>query len=360
MKRISYFILMTGYLISLTGHLWANPIWPAYLTEVRPDTSAPFIIEIYNNGAYNYLDGFKITTSSGTAEVLPGIPAPWEEYIALSTDDFQWPPTFQLEGDYVYLEDGEGYLLGEMSYGEDPADCSAPGAGQSINGHFYVNEYDELIINFWYLDNSPTFAAENDTAGAVGTVQGTVVDHYSLQPVQGVVVTCLESEFQTVTDEQGFYSLRTYSLRSTLQWTAAGYYTRSTLDGELDVVIDSTIVYDVHIWPTSGIESPADGDFRLPRSFSLSQNFPNPFNPVTVIEFMIPGFVEGEMPVMLRVYDSRSRLVRTLFDDKRRAGTYRVPWDGKDDNGVRVGSGAYFYTIRAEDFTSTRKMIVLN
>jgi flagellar hook assembly protein FlgD len=51
--------------------------------------------------------------------------------------------------------------------------------------------------------------------------------------------------------------------------------------------------------------------------------------------------------------------VRTLVDEPKRAGNYEVVWDGKDDKGKDVGSGIYFYQLKAGDYTETKKMILV-
>jgi hypothetical protein len=92
------------------------------------------------------------------------------------------------------------------------------------------------------------------------------------------------------------------------------------------------------------------------RAFGLKQNSPNPFNPVTTIEFEVrtPGAVQ------LRIYDARGQVVRTLLD--REYATPRpdqVRWDGRDDAGQVVPSGMYFYKLFAGTDTATRKMLLL-
>jgi hypothetical protein len=87
----------------------------------------------------------------------------------------------------------------------------------------------------------------------------------------------------------------------------------------------------------------------------LSQNHPNPFNPSTVIRYEIAS----PATVKLRVFDVRGALVRILVDATRAAGPHTSVWDGRDDRGVRVSSGVYFYRLDAGRFVSTRKMVLL-
>jgi hypothetical protein len=100
----------------------------------------------------------------------------------------------------------------------------------------------------------------------------------------------------------------------------------------------------------TGVESP-----KAPETTYLSQNFPNPFNPLTRIEFGLAAPAH----VTLRIYDAAGRLVRALVDDARPAGRYSELWDGRDSRGRAVASGIYFYRLDAGAFTETRKMALL-
>ncbi len=95
----------------------------------------------------------------------------------------------------------------------------------------------------------------------------------------------------------------------------------------------------------------------LPKAFALSQNTPNPFNPATTISYSVP---EGKIAVVsLEVYDIRGRLVASLVNQTREAGTYTVFWDAISDSGQKVASGVYFYRMRTAGFSQTRKMVLL-
>ena len=109
-----------------------------------------------------------------------------------------------------------------------------------------------------------------------------------------------------------------------------------------------------------GVKKIYEVSSNLPSGYILSQNYPNPFNPVTTIRFK----VEGERskvphPITLKVYNILGQLVKTLVDEEKSPGTYQVVWDGKDQNGEEVSSGIYFYKLKAEDYTETKKMILL-
>jgi hypothetical protein len=93
----------------------------------------------------------------------------------------------------------------------------------------------------------------------------------------------------------------------------------------------------------------------LPLTTALNQNYPNPFNPETTIQFDLAV----ESSVTLRVFDVTGQVVRTLVQGSMPAGSYVQLWDGRNERGARVGSGLYFYELKAGSFTSMKKMTLL-
>jgi len=100
---------------------------------------------------------------------------------------------------------------------------------------------------------------------------------------------------------------------------------------------------------------PDDGAPELTK-LVLSQNTPNPFNPITSIQFSVP---DNAGAVELHVYNVSGRLVRTLVNDELTAGPHSVVWDGRDNNGRSLASGVYFAKLTAGDETAEKKMALL-
>ena len=103
---------------------------------------------------------------------------------------------------------------------------------------------------------------------------------------------------------------------------------------------------------TVGINDPVNA---IPTSFALNQNYPNPFNPQTNIDFSLPK----DQNVTLSVYNVLGQNVRTLINGNMQAGIHTVRWDGRNDQGVDVPSGIYFYKMYTPEFTQTNKMLML-
>ena len=93
----------------------------------------------------------------------------------------------------------------------------------------------------------------------------------------------------------------------------------------------------------------------IPEKFSLKQNYPNPFNPKTTIRFSLPK----DSNVELFVYDVNGKIVKEFINTSMQPGNYKVVWDGTNQSGVLVGSGIYFYRIKAGSFIASQKMIFL-
>ncbi len=93
----------------------------------------------------------------------------------------------------------------------------------------------------------------------------------------------------------------------------------------------------------------------IPADFNLGHNYPNPFNPTTVIPFDLPE----KAHVTLMVYDITGREVVTLVDGEQTAGYRTVQWNGKDRTGMPVPNGVYIYTLKANSFNKSAKMILL-
>ncbi len=147
------------------------------------------------------------------------------------------------------------------------------------------------------------------------------------------------------------------SRNGTLNWTAeddvvGGYpysITKDRFNNIYVVGFKSSSVQKILIEKFSPISTGIFQPGSIPEKYSLSQNFPNPFNPVTRIDYSIP--LSGL--VSIKVYDALGRSVKDLVNDFKQPGNYSETFDASS-----FASGFYYYTITANNFTTTKKMIL--
>ncbi|MGH1362457.1 MAG: FG-GAP-like repeat-containing protein [Calditrichia bacterium] len=96
-------------------------------------------------------------------------------------------------------------------------------------------------------------------------------------------------------------------------------------------------------------------DRNVAEGFELKQNYPNPFNPETSIQFEIPSALD----VRINIYNALGQKVRSLLNENRGPGVHTVKWDGRSNDGSRVASGMYIYSMTAGNITLTKRMTLL-
>jgi len=89
--------------------------------------------------------------------------------------------------------------------------------------------------------------------------------------------------------------------------------------------------------------------------FNLSQNFPNPFNPSTVIQYSI----KKSKSINISVFNSLGQKITTLVNKRQEAGNYSISWNGKDSSGNNVSSGVYYYKLISDKVFVSRKMLLI-
>ncbi len=126
--------------------------------------------------------------------------------------------------------------------------------------------------------------------------------------------------------------------------------------GYFDNVNDETQSYFAAVTdPSLGGINSVSNQQQTPRSFELMQNYPNPFNPSTIIKYSLTK----TSFVTLKIYNMLGQVVRTLVEEQVKPGSYSMQWNGRDNNGNVVSSGAYIYRIVAGNFSQSKKMMLL-
>lgn len=121
-----------------------------------------------------------------------------------------------------------------------------------------------------------------------------------------------------------------------------------------DRIDDNSGALEVHLWKGK-VTSLQSNNRKGLKTSQLFQNYPNPSNPITTIDYT----VDRPSRVCLEIYNTLGQCVRRLIDEEMATGTYSIIWNGKNEKGEQVSSGTYFYRIIIGDFVSKKKMIVI-
>jgi len=210
-------------------------------------------------------------------------------------------------------------------------------------------------ITFYLTANG--IAAEIESDKKVKGVQIELNDLRSLIPSS--------SQMSSIFDQALYYQnngfLRMLSYDGAAETIEPGLFVLSSLPFSLydpqSIKVEQIIVADENnrAMPKVEIEIKYEGAPGMPLDYSLSQNFPNPFNPTTNVQFTVPQ----EGLVTIKVYDMLGQDVATLYSGNAIGGTYTLNWDGKDNSGNAVSSGSYIYKMTAGDFVQSKKMTFL-
>ncbi len=123
--------------------------------------------------------------------------------------------------------------------------------------------------------------------------------------------------------------------------------------------VGENMLVDITVQTVTAVEDGSAAS-SVPERFSLSANFPNPFNPTTVISYTVPASSKNGVRVQLVIYNLKGERVRVLIDQTHFPGEYSINWDGRADNGAAVAAGVYLYRMQAGDFWQSKKMALVH
>ncbi len=201
------------------------------------------------------------------------------------------------------------------------------------------------------IDNQEGIFAGTDTSGAYSS--NDLGDNWnSIPSISGKSVTCFlvnnPALYYAGTSDSGAF------ISTDCGWSWHPANNGLMESGIMSINVDQRgLVYagtNKGLFRSNGITSHVDEKSRFPSSFSLSQNFPNPFNPATVINYQLPA----NTFVTLKVYDVLGRLVETLLEERQTAGTHSATFKASG-----LSSGVYLYRLVAGRNVATKKMILI-
>lgn len=186
--------------------------------------------------------------------------------------------------------------------------------------------------------------------GVVVNENNTILSWYiPVQSESQLSYTVEVSDNPDFTNPSSFNNLNELQFETTNLAPGEYYWRVKSSNGTEESIYSSSAKFNV-----DGIVEVDDNEIQ-PIVYSLEQNYPNPFNPTTTIKFSLP---ESHF-VSIKIYNMLGQEVRTLVNEQRNEGNHSIIWNGKDNSGNQLASGTYIYRIKAGDFTSTKKMILL-
>ena len=312
-------------------------------------------------------------------KTLPG--APLEKAITIANDSDEPKEV------YGFFENQDGWPVfpGEYSFWLNPDQESTftivvdvpywaeLGRGSEVMCHSYFNEgpmskgftqfYADSAMAFFFIHVIPSVdvLAGPDVSGIAGDsadASFTIVN-------EGASPDTFDVHLSTVldwdlSDRDYIVALNpgeSFDLQTWVTFPDSAPYTTDlvycTARSMTDPAQEDSMWLDAMVEVSAGVEGGRDA-----KVFALMPNAPNPFSGMTLIRFSVPS----PLPVDLKIYDVRGRLVKDLINSAAGAmtpGMHEVRWDGRDNHRRKVASGVYFYRLSAGQMSATRKMVIL-
>jgi hypothetical protein len=337
---IAVFILME---ISVYYSSLSNPIVIEVFSEFA-FTPDGWVLEIVSPFSYN-TDGWYLVTKQDTAYLKPI--EIWGDTLYLITQDSLLEPlVIDSSGDNLELYDSGGYLMGYLNFGTSlDAQIAAPKIGQSIS----------KIYDRYCLDNTPSLGQPNDIENVHGYVVGWVKDDEDV-PLPNVKVAYQKCKYvynppieegwswyydTTLTNSDGFFTISSLTIKQYISFNMQNYNRQSYF---VQVFPESTVTMNITMSPVVSVERTESQ--VVPKDFSISDPFPNPFNPEMQIQYSIPR----SSNVSIEVFDIGGKLVDKIFSGFQSAGKYQARW-----NAAHFPSSVYIIRIQAGEIVLSKK-----
>jgi len=255
-------------------------------------------------------------------------PIPFAE-LYVWDDDF-WSDTTADENGFYYFDMPNGtYTLG------------------SWHPQYYSSHVENIEIN----SNAVTVDIEMEPVIFTGALEGYVYDDNTSDPIPYANIE-IHGEgiwFPTMSDEEGFYYFYLPNGIFTLDCWKDGY-----IGAYIENIEINNNIVDLDIYLIPDVEA----DPVIETEINLLSNYPNPFNPSTIISFSLNS--EFTEDTELVIYNLKGQKVKTfLINTSTHQPINSVIWNGKDDFGKPVSSGIYFYRLEVGNFEQTRKMLLI-
>ena len=315
---------------------------------IQPETQ-----EFMNVATSNY---FSLSVNfHGGSEVVN---YPWDSWSRFCTDDSWWIRVSRQYADTVHAHAVAGYMTEENNgITNGYAWYYVRGSRQDYMCYYRHGRECTIEISITKLLPPAQLPAHwdynyrsflNYMQAAFYGIRGTVTDSLTGAPLKSkIFISGFDADSSEVYSDSlfGKYYRMIIQGNYSLTFSAPGYYSKTV--SNVHAANDSTTIVNVQLCQnTTGITQ----NGNTPEKFSLGQNYPNPFNPSTVINYQLPISAY----VKLDIYDILGNRIATLVSKNQDAGTYQIEW-----NASNYSSGVYFYRLQTENYTETKKLVLI-
>jgi len=374
-----YNSLRKSSLLSQISYEETNPIiYRVNISNTRPnaDETIKLNTSVFSNNSIHSIVA-QLTFNDSTSENVPLNFSPVENSYKVEEND-NWETEIPALGKgkkinlKIIVQDNSGKI---NSYPTDGIKIYTPGSVtkevviselMSLNSTTIqdnAGEYDDWLEIYNPQDSAVDLSFKYLTDKKDNLTKWQFPENVKIQPNQYVIIWCDEDqeqagphvnfklssdgEFAAIVDNDGVTIVDSVSFPAMNEDES---YARENLTG--DWYLTSS--------PTPGESNiPTDVELRQNDNYSLKLNaYPNPFNPVTTIEYSVPNLNaknENKLPIVqLKIYDVLGREITTLIDEKQKPGNYKVIW-----NADEFSSGIYFAILKSSSYSKTLKIILL-
>ncbi len=233
---------------------------------------------------------------------------------------------------------------------DDDGDIDVLSASMGVPPYFYGG------INWYENDGDENFNDHTIMTSEDGANSVYAVDLDSDGDMDVLSASGGSDDNITWYENNGYENFSTHTITTNVESAHSVYVADVDSDGDIDVL--SASYYDDKIaWYENLQITGIINDNIITSNLIDLNNYPNPFNPTTTIEFSI----QNNSKVELSIYNIKGQKVKQLVSGIRQLpeGQHSVVWDGKDCNNDSVASGIYFYKLKAGEYSKTRKMLLL-
>ena len=369
-RRLLILVSTLSLLAGMAFFVQANPRLLTLINEyqIAPIPRVELHSYPYLGGPPMSLTGWTLTTSLGTATILPGHFLDSLHFTVIDPDSVSGTLQMNPLADSIILRDASGNGR-EKVYWPNWDGLPGPVAGSSSMLYRWTQWWDPCTgqplpiptdAAYWYQDATPTFGVFNyahptgTLGGYVRRTNGEGIGNATVKARGDSGYTAAKTLTCKTGPNTGGYSMYAVPPGFYQLWVKASGYDSVRLILPVEVRRGQNTRADIYLSP-SGVEARPGSRSVLETAFTLEPCVPNPARKETRIAFSL----NAPSKIVLAIFNLSGRRLRTLLNEERKPGRQVLDWNGKDDTGKALAPGNYFLRLDVGDRSAVRKITLL-